>query len=132
MDISKYIGLPYKPMGREYEGVDCFGLVYLIYRDVLQIDIPTYVDDYSDPHNKDEVSWALSKGASEERWKKVLKPKPMDVVVFSIYGFPAHCGVFIGDDRFVHSIKGSDSCVEKLSDLTWAKRVSGIYRWANN
>jgi len=30
MDVSDLIGLPYKPHGRDENGIDCFGLIWLI------------------------------------------------------------------------------------------------------
>ena len=44
--ITKYLGIPYKNMGRDLEGLDCWGLVLALYKDILKIDLPDTIDNY--------------------------------------------------------------------------------------
>jgi cell wall-associated NlpC family hydrolase len=37
---TRYVGLPYRAGGRERDGLDCWGLIRLIYREQLGIDLP--------------------------------------------------------------------------------------------
>lgn len=39
---------PYKPHGRDYDGLDCYGFVYLYYRDVLGVRLPDLVGSCAD------------------------------------------------------------------------------------
>ena len=40
------VPVPFLEHGRDYEGWDCWGLVWCAYRDVLGIDLPRYDADY--------------------------------------------------------------------------------------
>jgi murein DD-endopeptidase len=41
--FDQFVGIPYVAHGRDYAGADCWGLLYLFYRDVLGVQIPSYV-----------------------------------------------------------------------------------------
>ena len=40
--INGYIGVPYKPNGRDRDGWDCWGLVLAVYRERLGLELPNY------------------------------------------------------------------------------------------
>ena len=40
--MDQFVGIPYIAHGRGYDGADCWGIVYLFYRDVLKTPIPDY------------------------------------------------------------------------------------------
>ncbi len=43
--LNQYIGIPYKFGGRDFDGVDCYGLVSLIYQDRYGIQLPDWERD---------------------------------------------------------------------------------------
>ncbi len=45
--VLKAMAVPFKEKGRDYEGVDCYGIAYLGFKEVFNIQLPTYTDDYS-------------------------------------------------------------------------------------
>ena len=61
MTLASYIGVPYAPLGRSREAVDCYGLCYVVYRDLLGVKLPRYDDDYSDPDDADDVAVCIEK-----------------------------------------------------------------------
>ena len=129
MNYDKYIGLPYKDNGRDIDGIDCWGLVRLYYKQELNIDLPSYTDEYDGPYDTN-VTRAI--GLYKDSWNKTNTPSVGDVVLFNIYGEPAHVGVYIGNNKFIHSRENKDSVIESLNSVKWNKRLEGIYKHSEN
>ena len=126
MRCSDYIGIPYKERGRGRDGLDCWGLVCLMYAD-MDIDVPSYLHEYITSSDIDSVATAINKNKSH--WRKVEAPDVGDVLVFNIMGFPCHVGVYVGQGDFIHSFRGTAVCVERLNSISWSRRLSEVYRW---
>jgi len=126
MRCSDYIGIPYKERGRSLDGVDCWGLVCLMYAD-MDINVPSYLHEYITSSDIDSVATAINKNKSN--WRKVEAPDVGDVLVFNIMGFPCHVGVYVGQGDFIHSFRGTAVCVERLNSISWSRRLSEVYRW---
>jgi hypothetical protein len=127
MDYNKYIGLPYANNGRTESGVDCWGLACLFYRDELGIELPSYSELYSTA-NDPEVVTAIN--THRDNWLLVTQAVPGDLCLFNIYGEPAHVGVYVGDNKFLHAREGRDSVIESLSSSQWSKRFQGFYTYS--
>jgi len=126
MRCSDYIGIPYKERGRSLDGVDCWGLVCLMYAD-MDINVPSYLHEYITSSDIDSVATAINKNKSN--WRKVEAPDVGDVLVFNIMGFPCHVGVYVGQGDFIHSFRGTAVCVERLNSISWSRRLSEVDRW---
>lgn len=129
--IKKIMLTPYVDKGRDYDGIDCYGMLYLAYKDVLGVALPTYVDEYDDTGKtaaSREALSALITGHTHE-WEPVDgRYRPMDVALFTLGGQPIHIGVMIGKDKFIHCEEKIGVIVERLSSAKWAKRKEGVYR----
>ena len=126
--VARYVGIPYKDQGREMEGLDCWGLVRLIYKQELGIDLPSYCDGYQ---SAEEVHGASRMVVEEKaRWSQIPdgEEEPGDVVVMKISGLPMHVGVIIGYGKMIHVMKGCDSVVEKYRSTMWKNRIDGYFR----
>ena len=129
MNISEYLTIPYKDRGRTEDGVDCWGLVRLIYAKELNIELESYVDEYSSSENVKAASKTVKDHTKD--FIEVDKPyKRFDIVVFRLSGQPVHVGMLLNDNDFIHSFKGKNVTVEKLSSLRWTNRVVGVFRYA--
>ena len=127
MNIDKYIGLPYQENGRDWQGVDCWGLARLFYKNEFNIDLPSYAEQYAGSYDPEVLKLVQS---NTDNWTGKTLPVYGDLCLFNIYGEPRHVGVYIGDNKFLHSREGRDSVVESLQSPQWAKRFEGFYEYA--
>lgn len=118
MNFKKYIDLPYKNLGRDKDGLDCFGLVRKIFLDVRNITLPDYTELKYDKewYNKEEDHIINN---IDEHWFKVDPPfKVFDCFIFLDVGCNSkianHIGMYIGDGKFIHILENSKSRVDRL------------------
>lgn len=114
-------------VGREYSfgENDCYSLVRDYYREKLDIILPTtvfeddwwekgfnYFDDLFEPFG----------------FEKVDTLQENDVIVFRMMAqVPNHCGVYLGEDLFLHHAVNRLSCRESINSV-WRKYIVGYYR----
>lgn len=115
-------------IGRPYSQCDCWDITKLYYKEVLGIDI-TLVSDYGIPEDSEKYRKKISKIVEIHKCNfiKVDTLKIGDIILFNILGLPAHVGVYIGEKKFLHSIKEVGCTVEPLSK--WERKVEGYFRW---
>jgi hypothetical protein len=127
MNYNKYIGLPYAANGRNEQGIDCWGLVRLFYKQEYNIDLPSYTEEYSGAYDTRILGMM---DLYKNNWSQVQEPEIGSVIVFNILGEPFHVGVYIGDNKFIHARDGMDSVVESVNSPRWNKRIEGYYKYA--
>ena len=130
MNISPYMPIPFKERGRDHGGIDCYGLVYLISREQLGREVPSYAEAYSTCMDQREISSMIQQETSST-WEPVEQHRVQagDLVVLRIAGHPWHCGVMLDRVKFLHIERGANVCRDDVTSLRWAKRVDGFYRW---
>ena len=122
MNLSDYIGLP-------YEQYDCWELIRFIYEDGLDIDLPDYRKRYTSSNDVKQTGPVVAQGIEDGCWEKVDKPAFGDVLIFNVLGIPSHCAMYLADGDFIHAFNGTNSVIENVNDLCWAKRFVGAYKW---
>jgi len=125
---SKYIGIPFKDHGRDFDGCDCWGLVRLIYQNEYGIFLPRYDTAYTT--TKDRISVSNFALREAQNWIEVSDKKEGDVILFRVLGLPLHVGLVIDKHYMIHILKGIDSSIEKFESPIWKKRILGVYRHA--
>jgi cell wall-associated NlpC family hydrolase len=124
---AKYIGLPFKSGGRGHDGLDCWGMVHVVYREVFHREVPPYAE-YADAYDIEEVG-ALVRGEIVTRWREVSPEQLGDVLLLRVRGQPCHVGVVVASGKFLHSFEGTQSCIERYDNLKWRRRILGFYRY---
>ncbi len=127
--IEPYKHIPFQERGRSHDGIDCWGLVYLIYHEQLGHSIPAYAEYFS-THDQEEISTMIRK-ERELSWRAIPRSevKEGDVVVLRILGEPWHCGVMVSQTMFVHIERHALVVRESIESMRWGKRLEGFYRW---
>lgn len=123
--INKYLGVPYLHQGRSMQGLDCYGLVILIYAD-LGIKVFDIDEDYTM-----DWSWKNKNNFIEDvckSWQEVKIPDIFDVITFkNNKGIMNHAGIMLDNERFINTCSAG-TIVSKLDHPLWLKRFKGFYR----
>lgn len=125
-----YIGIPFEPRGRDRQGLDCWGLVRLIYAEQFGVFLPSLAERYSGVHTSDarEIASVVNDVRGDTRlWEPVARARVGDVLHMRV-GRLQHVGVATSPGSFLHAVNGADSCLERL-DQDWRNRLLGVYRY---
>lgn len=125
---ADYVGLPFLDQGRDRMGVDCWGLVRLVFSGVLNIDLPSYTERYVSTDEVREVAALVGDVSAHEPFRRVQVGREFDVPVFAAMGHPIHVGVVVKPGLMLHVSAGFESRVESYRDTRWASRLVGFYR----
>jgi len=123
MWANKYIGIPYKDGGRDINGLDCWGLVRLVYKNEYGIELPSFNNEYiiTDRERVNELFNQYREG-----WAIEQNPKEGDVVLLRLLGEESHVGVLINDKQFLHVNYKTPAAVENLDSIRWRNRIVGF------
>ena len=121
---SKYVGIPFVPGGRDFAGVDCWGLIMLFYKD-LGISIP-------DINATCETDRNMLQGTYEEALlfgQVVDRNVCPSIVTFKLLDpvYVNHVRIFIGGNKFIHARRKIGVSVDLLDKPLWRKKIEGYY-----
>lgn len=125
---AQYVGIPWKPQGRDHGGVDCWGLLRLVYREQFGIDLPSFTEDYSTDYEKAEIA-ALIAGNLKPAWQEIAsgQEREGDAILLRVGG-RMHVGIVVERGRMLHSHKSGAVC-QAYGYGVWRGKAVGFYRW---
>lgn len=131
MNIEKYIGIPFKNGGRSLKGIDCYGLIWLIYKNELGIELPDFMDlCYTQGWYKD--SNIIEENIDSKKWIRVYPPfRKFDGLLFydtSNSDIASHIGMVVDNKKFIHITHRTKSMISVL-DNRWNKILYGGMRY---
>jgi cell wall-associated NlpC family hydrolase len=128
---NQYIGLPFVEHGRDHAGVDCWGLLRLIYQEQFGLTLPSYAEDYGTTIDAEEIG-ALVRRESASGWRAVLlsAARVGDVLVLRVRNQPMHCGLILTPPAFLHIERRINAVVERWDAWHWRQRIAGVFRHA--
>jgi len=124
---QSFVGLPWLPGGRGRDGCDCWGLVCLVYREALQIELPSFDGAYVTARERRDIAAIVSSERDKMDWREVATPADFDVLLFRVGRYESHVGIACGRGMMLHASSGNLSAVERIGPM-WASRLAAIYR----
>lgn len=124
MWADKYIGIKYKEYGADFSGCDCWGLVKLVFKHELKIDL---ADHMCKSYHADTQKALFDEAA---HWSLIENiPIPFDIIAFKYGGIIGHVGIVIDKSTFLHVQDKIMSCTENYLQTSYLKRIAGVYRY---
>lgn len=137
---DKYVGIPYKHLGNDMRGIDCYNLCRLVLHQECGLHISQLSTDFcsivdEDWYNKMSISPFETHIQSElaaGRCKKVRVPSAFDIIIMSIgaTNITNHCAVYVGGNKILHTMIDRPSWVSSYGSY-YKQYTTGIYRWIN-
>ena len=99
---ARYVGLPFKDHGRDFAGVDCWGLVRLVLKEEKGIEVPSYGE--TSAMDLMAVAQMVARFSAADPWVPVLPDakQAFDVAVMHKRYDPVHVGIMTGPDHVLH------------------------------
>ena len=130
--VKKYIGIPFLSNGRNKTSCDCYGLLYLVYKNEFDTELPRLLSDYKNACNVKETKEIFKINKPLIAGEKLDTPEIGDVVLLNYRGLPSHIGIYAGDGFILHTTEKSGSVLQKLDSTEIKGRVEGYYRVNKN
>lgn len=109
----RYQGTPYRYGGITQAGFDCSGFIVTAYREGLNRTLPRTTE------------MMLNEGQFVGRDQL----REGDIVFFRIDGKDQHAGIYLGNDRFIHSASSVGVSESSLGNAYWQQRYSQARRF---
>ena len=129
--VSEYIGIPFVDLGRDREGLDCWGLFRLVLQEQLGIELPSFIEVYEgETSNWEHLGRAITGRIAQVGWEPVPagQEQPGDGVLCRLRGEPMHVGVVVRPGIMIHTHRGTNACLEPYRRAQWRSRILGFYR----
>jgi cell wall-associated NlpC family hydrolase len=123
MKRSEFVGIKWKDRGRDFGGVDCFGLLLLYYKHIRGVVLPDY--EYDTTWCKCGDTFFLEE--YQKLWKKTSKPATDDVLIFYGVDGMMHTGICIGSGKFLQSVRKAGVVISRIN--TWKPRFYGAFEY---
>lgn len=129
--VNLAMDVPFKEKGRSYDGWDCWGLIYVAYRDLYNIDLPTLTGDYQSTRRREELQNLISM-RKDEVWELHDPYEPGDVVLMKMMGRTCHIGFMLKNWHMLHVQDKIETVIEPINCPPWRDKaydkVEGVYR----
>lgn len=127
VDTKPYVGIPFKHMGRTLEGLDCWGLVKMVFKDVRGVDLWDPGQEYPPDWSKDGADYFMENWTKQ--WERVEEPAELDLLILHTKNGKAnHVGVMIDSSRFLHCPKAG-VVIGTLANFKANSLVEGYFRF---
>jgi probable lipoprotein NlpC len=127
---ARFVGLPWRERGRSRDGVDCYGLAVLAFREVHGIELAGFEDAYASVAELAEISALITGNSEQWPWRPVTAAREFDVALFRRGNLQTHVGIVVDANRMLHIEQDREAIVETFTSGRWRHRCLGFYRHA--
>ncbi len=117
-DLITLVGSPYKNFDENGNYLGCFEPIYLLHPQIMRCKLP--IDSSL---NFDFAYKKIKENCISIQKNEILSG---DIIVLKLPNNVLHVGVYLGNNKFIHTFKNSSLTINKI-DLEH-KRIIGIYR----
>lgn len=127
---ADYIGLPWLARGADRDGLDCWGLCRVVYRERLGIELESYSDGYVTAFERAEIAALIAGARDRAPWREIAlgQEREFDIVLFRCAGLATHVGIVTAPGQMLHVTAGRESMIERYRDGKWLPRLIGFQR----
>jgi len=112
--IEEWWGTRYRYGGTNKNGIDCSAFVQVMFSSVLGIALPRT---------------AREQYGATRRMQEDEELKEGDLVFFNTTGGVSHVGIYLQNNKFVHSATSGGVMISDLDEAYWSKRFLGAGRY---
>lgn len=127
--MDRFIGIPFVDGGRTFEGADCYGLVKLYYKNILNIEIP---ETKIQPNQPKRIMINYLNEISKN-WKQIESPEKNCVVAMAMHDehpkLVTHFAVMIDEKRMLHTLNKQNSNIKNIDDISIKPFIKGFFEW---
>jgi cell wall-associated NlpC family hydrolase len=127
-NLDEYVGLPWLERGRDRDGLDCWGLLALVYAERLGVLLPSYRDDYQTTADTEAVAGLIENHIAPWHPVPLGEERVGDALLMSVGGRPRHVGVVVCPGLVLHIERRAGSLIESYHSMRLRRRVLGVYR----
>jgi cell wall-associated NlpC family hydrolase len=120
----EYLNIPFKFRGRDKQGTDCLGLMWMYLRSRGYV-IPDR-DGLPMLHDNQEDFLERAIKGLQKIGEQVNVPQNDDIVLMNLPGGYTHIGVVVSNDQMLHVLKDRPSVVEPIRK--YRRRIVAIFR----
>ena len=129
MDMSRFVGLPWRDRGRGPDGFDCWGLLRHVYASCLGIDLPSHDGAYLSAADREALSGLIDTGLEDWREISPANAATFDGVLMTEAGVKRHIGIVAGPRLVLHIEPGANAVIQRADSLALRRRIAGYYRF---
>jgi len=127
---ADYIGIPFRTRGRDRAGLDCYGLVRLVFAERLGIELPAFLDEYESLDHEELPHVARAIEANRGDWVEIPlgQEREFDVPLLRFSGLPIHVGVITKPGQMLHVMRGINAAHSDYLTPLMKPKLIGIFR----
>lgn len=131
--VDRMLGVPYKHNGRSFDGVDCWGVVYLFFKE-LGMELPVSDGQFiSDEWYRDDPErYIRSLKTLGEEVGHYRNLQSLDIPYFNLYkNVITHTSVMLDDTHFLHVLIEKKVAIGTMNRRLWRAKYRGARRIIN-